>query len=299
MKDNEQLAIQGDTDPFPDTLNAGYRTPLGSLKDEGNPWSAPRSERLNWAEGLDVPQFSDQTEHLFFACCTHAYDGRNRKALKALASLLLKGEVNMGVIGTEESCCGDQAQKTGALDLYNELAGSNRDLFESRGVRNIIATSPHCMNLFNKQEEAEYRSVHYTQVLDKLIGEGKLQPAKEVGLKVAYHDPCYLGRHNGIYEEPRNVLRAIPGLQYVELMRNRSESLCCGGGGGGIWSEVPVEERFSVLRIKEAKECGADVIATACPYCTIMLEDGLKALSIEEDEMKVMDVAELLKQSME
>jgi Fe-S oxidoreductase len=276
-----------------------YRVPLSSLRNDGNPWSSAREERLDWAKDIAVPTYDDTTEHLFFACCTHAYDARNRKALKDMASLLLAGGVSMGVLGTEESCCGDQAHKCGGLETYTTLQDSNCELFTAHGVENIIASSPHCMNAFNNYYDRGFRSVHYTQVFDKLIAEEKLAPTKEVPLKVAYHDPCYLGRHGGVYEEPRNVLRSIPGVEYIELPRNRERSLCCGGGGGGIWSEVDVEKRFSVLRINEAKEAGAQVIATACPFCTIMLEDGLKALGIEEDEMKIRDVAELLRESVE
>lgn len=276
-----------------------YRVPLSSLRNEGNPWSSPRSERLEWAEKIDVPEFSETTENLFFACCTHAYDARNRKALRDMASLLLKGGVSIGVIGTEESCCGDQAHKCGGLETYTTLQDSNKELFNSKGVQKIIASSPHCMNAFNKYYGGRFNSVHYTQIFDRIIKEGTLIPKNEVPLKVAYHDPCYLGRHNGIYEEPRNVLRSIPGLEYIELPRSRAKSLCCGGGGGGIWSEVEVDKRFSVLRINEAKEAGAQVIATACPFCTIMLEDGLRAIGIEEEEMKVRDVAELLHMSVE
>ncbi|RJP14025.1 MAG: (Fe-S)-binding protein [Candidatus Abyssobacteria bacterium SURF_5] len=276
-----------------------YRVPLASLRNEGNPWSSPRSERADWAAKLNIPEFSEATEHLLFACCTHAYDARNRKVLKETAELLLKGGASVGIIGTEESCCGDQAHKCGALETYTALQEANTELFAARGVRKIITTSPHCLNLFIKEYKGEFDAVHYTQVFAKLIKEKKLVPAKPVPLKVAYHDPCYLGRHNNIYDEPRDVLRSIPALEYVELPRCKQRSLCCGGGGGGIWSEIEVEKRFSVLRIREAKEAGANVIATACPFCMIMLEDGLKASGIDESEMKILDVSELLYESVE
>jgi Fe-S oxidoreductase len=276
-----------------------YRVPLGSLRNEGNPWSSPRSERMDWAADLGIPQFSEATEHLLFACCTHAYDARNKKVLKEMAALLSKGGVSMGVIGTEESCCGDQAHKCGALETYTGLEEANAELFAARGVKKIITTSPHCLNLFLKQYKGGFEVTHYTQLFAKLIDEGRLIPKKPIPLKVAFHDPCYLGRHNKIYDEPRAVLRAIPGLEYVELPRSREKSLCCGGGGGGIWSEIEVEKRFSVLRIHEAKEAGAQVIATACPFCMIMLEDGLKATGIDENEMKILDVSELLYESVE
>ena len=275
-----------------------YRAPFSSLHNDGNPWSSPRAERMDWNKDVAVPKFEKNTEYFFFACCTNAYDNRNKKILKEIAQLLLKGSVSMGIIGTDESCCGDQAHKCGGLDVYTELEENNKDLFNSNGVKKIIATSPHCMNMFNKHYDENYVSYHYTQILDKLINEGKLVPKKEIPMKIAFHDPCYLGRHNGIYEEPRNVLKSIPGVEFTELPRNRENSLCCGGGGGGIWSEVDVDKRFGTLRIKEAKEAGVQVIATACPFCTIMLEDSLKAMGIEEEEMKILDVAEILYQSL-
>ena len=216
--------------------------------------------------------------------------------IKKLAALLLKGGVDMGIIGTEESCCGDQPHKCGDFKAYELLSGSNAALFAKRGVRKIIASSPHCMNSFSKLYDPSFGSEHYAQTFDRLIADGRLKPAREVSRKVAYHDPCYLGRHNGIYEEPRRVLQSIPGLEYIELPRSRENSLCCGGGGGGIWSEVPADERFSVSRVEEALDSGAEVIATACPFCTIMLEDGIKAKGLD-DRIAVMDIAELLFES--
>lgn len=275
------------------------RGPLGSLRSEGNPWDGKREERLGWIKDIDVPAFGMHTEYLLHACCTHAYDGRYKKVLRQLAALLLSGGTSFGIIGTEESCCGDQAQKTGAFDTFNLLRKANTKVFESSGVSKVIASSPHCMNTFNKDYEGDLSALHYTQVLDDLIATGRLTPTNEVPLKVAYHDPCYLGRHNNVHEPPRRVLQSIPGLEYIELPRNREKSLCCGGGGGGLFREIPIDKRFSVLRIKEAQAAGAEVIATACPYCSIMLDDGLKALGIEEDKMRIMEVAELLYQSVE
>ena len=276
-----------------------FRSPFGALRNDGNPWGAPRCERTSWSEGLQVPEFSGATENLFYACCTHAYDARNRKVLREMATLLLRGGVSMGVIGTEESCCGDQAHKCGGVEIHASLETANTELFDARGVRKIIASSPHCMNMFKKHVPGDYAPRHYTQVFHELLAEGRLSPRREVPLKVAYHDPCYLGRHNGIYEAPRQVLRSIPGLACLEFARNRRSSLCCGGGGGGIWSEVEKDKRFSVLRIEEAREAGAQVIATACPFCMIMFEDALKAMGLDEDDLRIMDVAELLYQSVE
>jgi Fe-S oxidoreductase len=214
--------------------------------------------------------------------------------LKEMASLLLEAGVSMGIIGNDESCCGDQVNNCGGGEIFAALEADNSSLFESSQVEKIIASSPHCLNTFAKHYPGGYQIRHYTQVLSEAIESGRLVPRKEVPLKVAYHDPCYLGRHNGIYEEPRRVLHAIPGLETIEFARNRRFSLCCGGGGGGIWTDIEKDKRFSVMRIEAARAAGAEAIATACPFCMIMFEDAMKAMGIEEDEFRILDVAELL-----
>jgi len=284
-------AVMLETGSGPDT----YRTPLASLRSDGNPWSGEREERYAWAAELGLPDFMSKHEYLFFTCCTQAYDPRNKKAGRDLAGLLLQGRVSMGVLGDAESCCGDQARKVGADEVFQDLKAKNTAIFSERGVEKVIVSSPHCMQAFLKDysDEVTLRPVHYTQLLDQLLREGRLVPSTPVERQVTYHDPCYLGRHHGEYEAPRRVLGAIPGLELLEMPRNRAESLCCGGGGGGLWMDVPQEQRFAILRVEEARETGADVIATACPYCTCMLEDAVKVLDLE-DELEVLDVAELL-----
>ena len=173
--------------------------------------------------------------------------------------------------------------------------------FEEKEVKRIITASPHCYNAFTKDYkafDAAYEVRHYTLLLKDLIDKGKIKLTNSVEKRVTYHDPCYLGRHNNIYEEPRDVLRAIPGIEFIEMERNRESSLCCGGGGGGLWNEVPADERFSVLRVEEAAETGAEIIAAACPYCISMFEDALKTVG-KEEEMKVMDISEIVLQSLE
>ncbi len=278
---------------------ATYRGPLASLGSDGNPWQGDRDERYAWAEGLDLKPFDDTCDYLYFTCCTQAYDPRNRKVARDLVTVLQQGGLTLGVLGDKESCCGDQARKVGAEDVYQKLKQSNLKLMQKHGVKRALVSSPHCRQVMNLDyaREMELTADHYTQVLAKLIAAGKLTPSSEVALKVTYHDPCYLGRHAGEYEAPRQVLRAIPGLELLEMPRNREESLCCGGGGGGLWMDVPMEQRFAIQRVKEAKETGAQVIATACPYCTCMLEDAVKVLDLEE-QIAVKDVAELLSQSL-
>jgi Fe-S oxidoreductase len=277
----------------------GLLAPLASLSRDGNPWDGKREERMAWAKNLDLPAFTPDHDYCFFTCCTLAYDPRNAKVGRALTGLLEAGGLSFGMLGTEESCCGDQARKVGAEDVFEKLAQANIELFQERGVQRALVASPHCLNAFRKdypELEGFVASEHYAEVFDRLIADGRLKPAKAVDRTVTYHDPCYLGRHNGIYEAPRRVLRSIPGLKLVEMPHSGEDSLCCGGGGGGAWNEYPPEQRFAVLRVREALGTGAQVIATACPYCVRMLEDAVKSLGVEE-QIVIQDVAELLAQS--
>jgi Fe-S oxidoreductase len=273
--------------------------PLEGLSNNGNPWNGPREQRTAWAKGLEVPEFTPEHDYCLFTCCTQAYDPRNQKAAQALSGLLKEGGLSFGTLGNEESCCGDHALKVGAQDLFEKLARGNTDLFQQRGVKRALVASPHCLNAFRKDYpdlNGSLSTEHYTEVLDGLIAEGKLTPSRVADRTVTYHDPCYLGRQNGIYDAPRRVLESIPGLKLVEMPRSREESLCCGGGGGGAWSNYPAEERLGVLRVREALSTGAHVIATACPYCTQMLEDAVKVLGVE-DRIEIRDVAELVAES--
>lgn len=283
------------------SIPASLKVPLGSTASRGNPWSGDPEERTKWAEGLGVKEFGPDVDYLYFTCCTQAYDARNQKSGQALIKVLQAAQVDFGLLGEKEVCCGDAIRKMGGEELFGKLAETNLSTFEEKGVQRIIVASPHCYNTFVKEYPelgGNYEVRHYTQILPELIKEKRLQPSKKVKKRVTYHDPCYLGRHNGIYEPPREVLRAIPGIELVEMERNRENSLCCGGGGGGLWNEVPAEQRFSVLRVKEAVETGAEIIAAACPYCISMFEDALKTIG-KEEEMRVMDVSELLLESLE
>ena len=290
-------AVMGEMGSLPPT----YGAPLASLRSDGNPWMGDRADRSKWQADLAIPDFCAETEWLLFTCCTQAYDARNVKVAQALVSLLRTAGVSFGSLKNNESCCGDQASKAGAQDTYERLKLANTKLFEDSGVRQTIVASPHCLNSFTKEYEGfsgANGTVHHTQLLAKLVADGALKPTRPVARKVTYHDPCYLGRHNGIYDEPRAVLGAIPGLELVEMPRNREEALCCGGGGGGLWREVPIAERFAALRIKEALATGAEVLAVACPYCIAMFEDAVKVLGLEE-QLAVRDVAELLAESVQ
>ncbi len=272
---------------------------LDSLEDNGNPWNGVRAKRLEWAGDLDIPAFAPEHEYCLFTCCTTAYDPSSREAGQALPQLLEYAGVSFGTLGTAESCCGDQAHKMGAAGIFSDLALKNTELFLGGGVQKILTTSPHCLNAFRNNYAELNGSIateHYTELLDRVIEEGRLRPTLEVASTVTYHDPCYLGRHNSIYEAPRSVLRSIPGLTLVEMANHRESSLCCGGGGGGAWNDVPLSQSFGVLRVKEALATGAEVIATACPYCIRMLDDGVRKLGVE-NQIVVRDLAELLLES--
>jgi len=282
------------------SVPASLKVPLGSAASRGNPWSGEPEDRTKWTEGLGVKEFSPEMEYLYFTCCTQAYDARNQKVGQAMIKVLQSAGVDFGLLKENEKCCGDAFRKMGGEELFMTLAENNIGVFEEKEVKRIITGSPHCFNAFMKdykEFDGNYEVWHYTQFIKELIEKGKITPKQKVEKRVTYHDPCYLGRHNNIYDEPREVLKSIPGLELIEMERNRENSLCCGGGGGGLWNEVPAEERFSVLRVEEAAETGAEIIAAACPYCISMFEDALKTVG-KEEEMKVMDISELVLESL-
>ena len=261
------------------------RPVLGSAHANGNPWSGPREKRTVWQEGLDIVPFGPETEYFLFVCCHSCYDPRSTKIAKSIARLLQQAGVSFGVIGPEESCCGESMRKLGDEELFQKLAQSNIKLFNGKGVKKIITTSPHCLWTFkNEYPEmgGEWEVVHYTTLLSQLQEEGRLSFPKGVEKKVAFHDPCYLGRHSTIYDAPRQLLAGVFPSGPVELGRARELSLCCAGGGGRIWAEVPMGERFGELRIKDAVYHGAEILATSCPYCVNMLTDACKSLEQQD-----------------
>jgi Fe-S oxidoreductase len=276
-----------------------FEIPLDSLTANGNPWNGVRQKRLEWAQGMDIPVFTPDCEYGLFTCCTTAYDPGNINAGRALPQLLDRAGVSFGTLGSEQSCCGDPAHKLGASGLFAELAHKNTELFLRVGVQKILTASPHCLNAFknNYAELKEFAGCeHYTQLLDRLVQQDRLRPVQAIDRIVTYHDPCYLGRYNGIFDAPRRVLQSIAGLKLVEMLSNRERSLCCGGGGGGAWSDYPPERGFGGLRVKEALDTGAEVIATACPYCIRMLNETVRKLGVE-NHIVVRDLAELLWES--
>ncbi len=283
------------------TVPGSYRPVIGSLHASGNPWAGERAKRTEWMKGLDVPLFQEGAEYFLFVCCTSCYDARSQRIARAVVALLQKAGVSFGVIGEEESCCGESVRKIGDEDLFQKLAQGNIGLFRRRGVKKIITTSPHCLFTFRKEYAelgAEFEVLHHSQLLARLLREGRLTPVRDLGRKLAYHDPCYLGRHNEIFDDPREILTALGGAGVAEMDRSHMNSLCCGGGGGRIWMETAPGERFGDLRVEEALGKGAQALVTGCPYCVVMLEASAKTMG-KEEELPVMDLSEALLQAVE
>ncbi|MGC8658741.1 MAG: (Fe-S)-binding protein [Desulfomonilaceae bacterium] len=278
------------------TIPPSLKPIVGSLHSQGNPWSGPREKRTEWTEGLDIPTFSEDTEYFLFVCCTSCFDIRSRKIAKAVAKALRAAGISFGIIGNEESCCGESIRKVGDEALFQKLAESNINLYNGKGVKKIIVTSPHCLYTFKNEYPdlgGNWEVYHYTEVLAEALKGGKLTLSGEPVGSVALHDPCYLGRHNDIYDQPRELIESLPGSNLSELSRNRKNSLCCGGGGGRVWMETKAGERFAELRISEALDAGASTLVTACPYCITMLEDSCNVMG-KADQLKVMDLSELI-----
>jgi Fe-S oxidoreductase len=271
---------------------------MTSLASVGNPWGQEPQDRPNWAKDVSVKEFTEGTETLYFPCCYPSYEPRLKKVAQATANILNSAGVDFGILGPKELCCGESVRKAGNEDLFKRLARENIKTFIESGVKRILASSPHCYHTF-KNEYPEFRVsfevVHATQYLFQLVKEGRLSPAREYRKKVTYHDPCYLGRHNGIYEEPREVLKTIPGLELVEMAESREDSLCCGMGGSRIWMETAKNERFSDLRLQQAIGVGAEVLVTACPYCITQFEDSRLTLK-DSETIEIKDITEVLQE---
>jgi Fe-S oxidoreductase len=282
---------------FPPSVRP-IRAVSAGLSAEGNPLGEERKTRGDWAEGLAVKAFAEGMEVLYFPCCYHSYDPRLKKVAQATANILNKAGVDFGILGSKENCCGESVRKAGNEALFKRLARENIKTFIENGVKKILLSSPHCYHTF-KNEYPEFKVnfevVHISQYLFQLINEGRLKPTKEYGKKVTYHDPCYLGRHNGIYDEPREVLKKIPGLELSEMAESREDSLCCGMGGGRIWLETPISERFSNIRLQQAIGIRAEVLATSCPYCITQLEDSRLTLK-DSEVIQIKDITEILQE---
>lgn len=285
---------------FSDTAKP-IKTVASGLKSEGNPFGEERSKRYAWAEGLNLKKFEEGLEYLFFTDCYLCYDPRMKRVARQTVNILNSLGIEYGVLGDKENCCGESIRKTGNEELFKKLAKENIKNFIDAGVEKIIVSSPHCLHTFKNeytQFKVNFEVMHIVQLFHNLIEQGKLKFNKEYNKKVVYHDPCYLGRHNGIYDEPREILKAIPGLTLLEMEEERENALCCGMGGGRVWMETHKEERFSNIRIKQVLDAGAEVLVTACPYCITNFEDTRVVLGLE-DKIEIKDVIEIISEALQ
>ncbi|WAH36895.1 (Fe-S)-binding protein [Alicyclobacillus dauci] len=272
-----------------------------NLERQSNEWGITRRDRAKWVGDLDVKTMAEvdgKAEYLFFVGTAASFDQRSQKIAQAFAKILLEAGVDFAILGEEEESDGDSARRLGNEFLYQEFVERNIEIFKTYGVKKIITTDPHAYNTFKNEYpdfgfEAEV--IHATQFAAALIEQGKLKPSVAVNETITYHDSCYLGRYNGIYDAPRFILNAIPGVKLVEMERHRNKSMCCGAGGGGMFKEE-TGTRINVMRAEQAIKTGASIIGTACPYCMTMMNDGTKAHG-KEEEIQTYDVIELLAMS--
>jgi Fe-S oxidoreductase len=285
-------------------------TMLRNVENSGDPWGLGAAQRLAWTEGLEfeVPvvtdRIPDEVEYLYWVGCAGALEDRARKTVRSIARLLHRAGVSFAVLGPRESCTGDPARRLGNEYLYQMQAQQNIETLSSAGVRKVIASCPHCFNTLAREYPdlgGSYEVMHHSQLLQRLVDEGRLVPSTPLELTVTYHDPCYLGRHNKVYDAPRKLLDVLPGVRSVEMHRCRERGFCCGAGGARMWMEERIGKRVNLERTDEALGTGADVIGTACPYCTVMLDDAVKQRQAEggAEGIRVLDVAQVLEESMD
>ena len=284
-------------------------TMLKNLENKGDPWGMGESRRLDWAEGLDfeVPvvdgPIGDDVQYLFWVGCAGALEDRARKTTRAIAELLHTAGVSFAVLGPAETCTGDPARRMGNEFVFSMLAQQNIETLNEAGARTIVASCPHCFNTIANeypQLGGNYEVIHHTQLLARLVAEGKLTPVNPVNEKITYHDPCFLGRHNKVFTPPREIMEKVPGVQAQEMHRCKNRGFCCGAGGARMWMEERIGKRINTERIDEALGTDPDTISTGCPYCMVMLGDAVSAKKSSgeaKETLEVIDVAQVLARS--
>lgn len=284
---------------FPSEIQLVFR----NMENNNNPWGVGLGLRAEWAKGLDVKTMAEdkEVELLFWVGCAGSFDDRNKKVATSLVKILKALGVKFSILGTEEGCCGDSARRLGNEYLYQTLVQTNIEVLKGYEVKRILTMCPHCFNTLKNeypQFGGHYEVMHYTQFLAAALRQGRLKLNKPIEKILTYHDSCYLGRANEVYEEPRQILKSIPGLQLVEMERNHLFSFCCGAGGGRMWMEEKLGRRINQMRTDQALHTGASLVATACPYCLTMIGDGIKENELEE-KMAAYDITELIAQALE
>ncbi|GMU85426.1 MAG: Fe-S oxidoreductase [Ignavibacteriales bacterium] len=280
---------------FPAELNNVFK----SLETNGSPWAFNPADRAEWAEGMNIKTMSEDPngEVLFWVGCAGSFDNRYKKVTKAFAGLMQKGNIDFRILGTEEKCNGDTARRLGNEYLAQTMMQENIEVLNGYGVKKIVTACPHCFNSLKNefpQFGGNFEVQHHSEMIHELIASGKIEMKEaEEPLNVTYHDSCYIGRYNDIYEEPREVLDAVPAVELTEMERNRTTGFCCGAGGGRMFLEDVEGGRINEERTREALETGAATIGTACPFCMTMMTDGVKAFD-KTDEVQVKDIAELV-----
>jgi Fe-S oxidoreductase len=303
---------------FPNELGGLFK----NLENKGNPWGMAARARLDWAKDLPFPvkilgqdvESADDVDYLFWVGCAGAYEDRAKKTTRAVAELLDQAGVTFAILGDGETCTGDSARRAGNEFLFQMLAQQNVEVLNEAGATKIVVTCAHCFNTIKNeypQLGGRYEVVHHTQLLNRLVREKKLvpvaRPAERPGMSsnkdvastaetVTYHDPCYLGRHNGVYAPPRELIGALPGVELKEMERSKEKSFCCGAGGARMWMEEKLGTRINMNRTEEAIATGAERIAIGCPFCRVMISDGLTAKQSEgqAESVEVVDVAQML-----
>jgi Fe-S oxidoreductase len=273
------------------------------MESRSNPWGIAPADRTKWAADINVKPFEkDKTEYLFYVGCAGAFDARNRRTTLSMAKILDKSGVSWGTLGRDEMCCGESLRRLGNEYVFDRMARANIKFYTDRGVKKIITQCPHCYSVLKndyQQYGAGFEVVHHTEFIYNLIQQGKLQlnVKKDLG-NIVFHDSCYLGRYNGLYEEPRRVVAAATGKATAEMERRRDKGFCCGAGGGRMWMEEKEGTLINVARVEEALTKKPDAICVCCPYCMTMFDDGLKDKEAA-DKVQVLDVAEIVAGALE
>ncbi|MGK5087949.1 (Fe-S)-binding protein [Bdellovibrionota bacterium FG-2] len=282
---------------FPAEVQAVFK----NMETNATPWAFSSADRAQWADGLSIKIAAEDQNFdvLLWVGCAGAYDERNKKVMRAFASILKKAGVKFAILGTEEQCTGDSARRIGNEYLFQTLAKANIETLNRYNVKKVVTACPHCFNTIKNEYGVfggNYDVIHHSEFIAQLIAEGKIKPSKALEETITFHDSCYMGRWNGIYSQPRDVLNSLPSARVVEMSQNHDQSMCCGAGGGRMWMEEKIGARINDKRTEQALATKAGVIASSCPFCLTMLGDGVKTKEMS-DKVRVMDIAELIDQS--